>query len=148
MGDREALLSSQQAIALARSLGLPFEERDACGMGVVAETTGVPGRRPLLWALESLDNLIHRGAVDADRRTFDGAGVLTQLPTALFSEALQAEGRSLPSDGRLGVAMVFLPQDPGQQAVARRIFEDQARARDVAPLLWRVVPVDPDVLGE
>jgi len=147
MGENEVPLTGRQAALLARSLGLPFEEHDACGVGVVAETSGQVGRRPLLWALESLDNLIHRGAVDADGRTFDGAGVLTQLPAALFLESLRAEGRSLPLGSRLAVAMVFLPQDIAQQVVARRILEEEARSRQVQPLLWRAVPVDETVLG-
>ena len=59
-------------------------EHDACGVGFVANTNGKKERRILDYALEALCNLAHRGALDADAKTGDGAGVMIQIPQPFF----------------------------------------------------------------
>ncbi len=124
-------------------------EHDACGVGFVADITGRAGTRALEGALRALDNLVHRGAVGADARTSDGAGVLTQIPTRFFGAVLPAlAGRPAPALGEIGVGQFFLPADAGAAARCRAIVE-AAVARQGLPLLgWRVVPTRPEVLGD
>ncbi len=102
-------------------------ERDACGIGFVARLDGAASRDVLDRVLEALRRVRHRGAVAADARTGDGAGLLLPLPAAL-----------LPEPG-LGVAMVF--------GRARDAVEYACRAEGIAVRAWREVPVDPDALG-
>jgi glutamate synthase domain-containing protein 1 len=86
----------------------PDQERDACGVGFVADVSGKREHRILDLALECVTNLTHRGALDADAKTGDGAGVLFQLPHAFFAaEAARFGARAAPED--LAAGMVFLP---------------------------------------
>src|SRR5215208_1257486 len=89
----------------------PTYERDSCGVGLVVDIGGQPSREIVERALAGLVNLTHRGGVGADSRTGDGAGVLTQVPLALFADTLSAAGHGDLSSGQLGVAMTFLPLD-------------------------------------
>ncbi|HEY8725709.1 MAG TPA: glutamate synthase large subunit [Gaiellaceae bacterium] len=109
---------------------LSVGERDACGIGFVARLSGGPSRAVLDSLLEALSRVRHRGAVAADHRTGDGAGVLLPLPAAL-----------LPEPG-LGIAMVFLRGAAGRHAV-----EEACRAEGIAVRSWRSVPVDVEALG-
>src|SRR5581483_10968467 len=103
----------------------PGLERDACGIGFVADAGGRASREIVDCLLEGLHNVRHRGATAADRRTGDGAGVL--LPLA---------------EGTPGVAMVFLRDEAARDAV-----EQAGRDEGIEPLGWREVPVDPGALG-
>ncbi|MGE5275343.1 MAG: glutamate synthase large subunit [Verrucomicrobiota bacterium] len=104
----------------------PTQERDACGIGFVADSTGRPSREIVDALLEGLHNVRHRGATAADRKTGDGAGVLLPLP-----------------EGKPGMAMVFLRDD-----AARGAIEEACRTEGIEPLGWREVPVDTSALGE
>ena len=119
------------------------DERDACGIGFVADVRGRPSRAVLDAALAGLERLRHRGAVAADARTGDGAGVLVPLPEAFFAGP-EAGGQR----GRLGVAMAFLPRSPEEAKEARRLVEQALVAEGLELLRWRLVPVDHDALGE
>jgi glutamate synthase (ferredoxin) len=105
-------------------------ERDACGIGFVARLSGGPSRAVLDSLLEALRRVRHRGAVAADHRSGDGAGVLLPLPAAL-----------LPEPG-LGIAMVFRRGADGRRAV-----EEACRAEGIAVRSWHTVPVDIEALG-
>ena len=105
-------------------------ERDACGIGFVARLSGGPSRAVLDSLLEALRRVRHRGAVAADHRSGDGAGLLLPLPAAL-----------LPEPG-LGIAMVFF-----RGAAGRRAVEEACRAEGIAVRSWRSVPIDLDALG-
>ena len=118
-------------------------ERDACGVGFVADLHGRPTHDILVHALSGVTNLSHRGAVAADGKTGDGAGVLTQLPYALFRRDL---GTSIPA-ADLAVGMCFLPQDPGARSQAVAIIEDAAGQCGLRRVGWRDVPVNPAALG-
>ncbi|MDP9363535.1 MAG: glutamate synthase subunit alpha, partial [Chloroflexota bacterium] len=125
----------------------PAYERDACGVGLVVDVAGRPSRAILDRALAGVVNLTHRGGVGADERTGDGAGLLTQIPFALFAPDLARFGRTDLRPGDLGVAMVFLPQDAGQAHRARTLLEAAVRDRALPVVGWREVPTDPSVLG-
>ena len=73
-----------------QSLYWPDSEHDACGVGFIAHQGGERSNRVLRYALNSLCNLAHRGAIDADAKTGDGAGVLTQIPYKLFAPEVHA----------------------------------------------------------
>ncbi|HEV3497238.1 MAG TPA: glutamate synthase subunit alpha, partial [Actinomycetes bacterium] len=119
------------------------DERDACGIGFVADVHGRPSRAILDAALSGLERLRHRGAVAADARTGDGAGVLLPLPEAFFADP--GAGRSA---GRLGVAMAFLSRDPEEAKEARRVVEQALVAEGLELLRWRLVPVHLAALGD
>jgi glutamate synthase domain-containing protein 2/glutamate synthase domain-containing protein 1/glutamate synthase domain-containing protein 3 len=126
----------------------PDYERDSCGVGLVVDIAGRPSRQIVDRALAGLVNLTHRGGVGADARTGDGAGVLTQIPVALFAEGLADAGYGAAAPGELGVAMVFLPSGESEAGAARAALETALRQRGLEPAAWRQVPVDPSALGE
>ncbi|MBC2607211.1 glutamate synthase large subunit [Pelagicoccus albus] len=123
-------------------------EHDACGVGVIANINGERSHELLERAIQALKNLAHRGAVDADAITGDGAGVLTQIPHALFREFLEDQGKQLFNDEDLGVGVIFLPRnDDYAQAHGRKIVEAAVEAEGLSLLAWRYIPVDPNSLG-
>ncbi|MGN6485619.1 MAG: hypothetical protein ACTHMX_14600, partial [Thermomicrobiales bacterium] len=123
----------------------PAYEHDSCGVGLVVDIAGKPSRTIVERALAGLVNLTHRGGVGADPRTGDGAGILLQVPHALFAglDILGDAGK-----GDYGVAMAFLPRDEERLAQAKGYFDTAAADRGLEMLGWREVPVDPAVLSE
>src|SRR5262245_3386398 len=99
-------------------------EHDGCGVGFVAELDGAPGHRALPLALTALARLAHLGAVAADGRTGDGAGVMTQVPHAVLRPALEARGHGALPARDLAAGLVFLPREAGAQEHARRLAQD------------------------
>ena len=126
----------------------PSMEHDACGVGMVASIKGVRSNSILRKALTCVCSLIHRGAMDADAKTGDGAGVLTQIPYKLFRLEVEKLGHKLFQDSDLGVGMMFLPTDPYTQARCRHIAETILAEHKLFLFGWRVVPVNQAVLGE
>lgn len=123
-------------------------EHDNCGVGFVANIDGRKSSIILRKALLSLCNLTHRGAIDADQKTGDGAGVLTQIPHKLFSVEVQKLGHSLYRPEDLGIGMIFLPTGGYHQATCRNIVEETLKKRGLYFLGWREVPVNKRVLGD
>jgi glutamate synthase domain-containing protein 2/glutamate synthase domain-containing protein 1/glutamate synthase domain-containing protein 3 len=126
----------------------PAFEHDACGVGFVASIKGQRSNKILRHALTCVCSLIHRGAMDADAKTGDGAGVLTQIPYRLFRYEVEKLGHKLFQDSDLGVGMMFLPDDPYTQARCRHITETVLSEHKLFLFGWRVVPVNRAVLGE
>ena len=125
----------------------PEFESDACGVGLVAATDGRASRRVVAAAIDALKAVWHRGAVDADGMTGDGAGVHIDLPFAFFDEAIQASGHK-PTNRRLGVGMIFLPRtDLQAQETCRTIVESEMIDAGYNIYGWRQVPVDVSVIG-
>jgi glutamate synthase (ferredoxin) len=123
-------------------------EHDACGVGFIANIKGERSHEILAKAITALKSLAHRGAIDADAITGDGAGVLTQIPVELFREFLATKKKTLYKDTDLGVGMIFLPRDDEYaQAHSRRIVEEAVKGEGLAFLAWRSVPVDASCLG-
>jgi glutamate synthase (ferredoxin) len=126
----------------------PRFEHDACGVGFVADVAGKPSHEIVQKALASVVNLTHRGAVSADARSGDGAGILTQIPRDLLLAELERAGLRAVDPARLAVGMFFLPRErPAAERVKALIGEEVAR-QGLTLLHWRAVPVDPSVLGE
>ncbi len=121
---------------------------DACGVGFVADLSARPGSHVLPLALEALARLAHRGAVDADGKTGDGAGVITEVPYVLFAEYLAAQGRPAPSPGNLAAGLLFLGRDPGVAEEALVAVENALASHGLGFLGIREVPIREDVLGE
>ncbi|MBA3895777.1 MAG: glutamate synthase large subunit [Sphingomonadaceae bacterium] len=126
----------------------PEFESDACGVGLVAATDGKASRRVVASAIEALKAVWHRGAVDADGKTGDGAGIHTDLPLPFFADAIVASGHKPIADSWLGVGMVFLPRtDLQAQETCRTIVESEIIDVGFSIYGWRQVPVDISVIG-
>ncbi len=126
----------------------PSEERDACGVGLVAALDGKPSREVVLMGIQALKAIWHRGAVDADGKTGDGAGIHVEIPQEFFKEHVRATGHEL-DEGKLAVGMVFLPRvDLSAQETCRTIVETEILNFGYTIYGWRQVPVDVDVIGE
>jgi glutamate synthase (NADPH/NADH) large chain len=140
--------SDSERLRLAREgMYRPEFETDACGVGVVAATDGKPSRRVVAAAIDALKAVWHRGAVDADGMTGDGAGLHVDLPHAFFDEAILASGHK-PNGRRLAVGMIFLPRtDLGAQESCRTIVESEMIEAGYNIYGWRQVPVDVSVIG-
>src|SRR5215213_7337008 len=132
-----------------RSLYSADFEHDSCGVGFIAQVSGKRSNQVLKFALQSLCNLAHRGAVDADAKTGDGAGVLTQIPYKLFIPEVQKLGHNLYDESDLGVGMIFLPHDNAYaQARAKAIIEEVLEKRELFLFGWREVPIRIKLLGD
>src|SRR5690606_4826317 len=126
----------------------PASERDACGVGLVAAIDGAPRREVVDLALKALKAVWHRGAVDADGKSGDGAGLLIGLPRAFFEAQVRDAGHE-PRPEALAVGMVFLPRtDLSAQEQARTIVEREVMAAGFWLYGWRQVPTRVEVLGE
>ncbi len=124
-------------------------EHDACGVGFVADVSGKVGRRALVAALRALDHLAHRGAIGADARTSDGAGMLTQVPNRFLCSVIPAlAGRPTPALGDLAVGVMFTNGDAAATARIRALIAAALAARDITLLGWREVPIRPELLGD
>ena len=135
--------------SVPRSLYSAEFEHDACGVGFVANIHGTPEHRIVRHALEALESLSHRGALDADAKTGDGAGILVQVPRSLLHREAARLGAAAVAAEDLAVAMVFLPRSLTYLAArGRRLVEQGCAAHGIHFLGWRVVPVNPRCLGD
>ena len=126
----------------------PEQEHDACGVGFVASVDGSARRSVVNAAIEALQSIWHRGAVDADGMTGDGAGIHLAIPREFFIKHIARTGHE-DDGGRLAVGMVFLPRnDLGAQETCRCIVEQEILNMGHFIYGWRQVPVDIAALGE
>ena len=123
-------------------------EHDACGVGFVANIKGKKSHDIVDQGLTILRNLTHRGAVGADPKASDGAGILIQIPDTFFREEMAKQDVKLPQPGQYGIGMVFLPREPASRLACE--YEIERAIKDEGQLLlgWRDVPVDSEDLGE
>ena len=121
------------------------QEHDACGVGFVAHIKGAKSHDIVKNALKILENLDHRGAVGADKLMGDGAGILIQLPDALYREEMAAQGVTLPPPGEYGVGMIFLPKEHASRLACEQEMERAIKAERQVLLGWRNVPVNHDM---
>jgi len=126
----------------------PAEEHDSCGVGFVATLDGKPRREVVQAGIDALKAVWHRGAVDADGKTGDGAGIHVEIPQDFFREHVRHTGHE-PGAGHLAVGTVFLPRtDLDGQERCRSIVEAEILNFGYAIYGWRQVPVNIDVIGE
>ncbi len=123
----------------------PANEHDACGVGFVAHIKGQKSHHIVQQGLQILNNLDHRGAVGADPLMGDGAGILIQIPDALFRREMERQGVKLPRAGDYGVGMVFLPKEFASRLACQEEIERAVRSEGQVVLGWRDVPVDRDM---
>ncbi|MCX7585921.1 glutamate synthase large subunit [Phenylobacterium sp. 58.2.17] len=146
-GDTARYLANRAALIDAHAYS-PGDERDACGVGLVCALDGKPRREVVELAITALKSVWHRGAVDADGKTGDGAGVLLSVPQDFFADQVTRIGHVL-RPGPIAVGQVFLPRnDLGNQEAARTIVEAEALRFGFYIYGWRQVPVDTSVIGE
>ncbi|MEO0914183.1 MAG: glutamate synthase central domain-containing protein, partial [Pseudomonadota bacterium] len=124
------------------------DEHSSCGVGLVVAVDGAPRRSVVEAGITALKAVWHRGAVDADGMTGDGAGIHVQIPVDFFRDQVRRTGHE-PGDELLAVGMVFLPRtDFGAQEACRTIVETEVLRMGYTIYGWRHVPVDISVLGE
>jgi glutamate synthase (NADPH/NADH) large chain len=135
---------------LPASQGLydPAFEHDSCGIGFVADIKGAKRHGIIADGLRILRNLNHRGAVGADPKMGDGAGILIQMPDELLREECVKLGITLPFLGDYGVGMCLLPRDSAARKSCENQIEHFIIAEGQRMLGWRDVPVDNSDLGE
>ena len=125
----------------------PNQEHDACGVGFVASTDGIKSRRVVEFGIDALKAVWHRGAVDADGKTGDGAGIHIEIPQNFFIERIQNAGR-LHKEGTICIGMIFLPRnDYPSQEKCKTIVENELLNKNYYVYRWRQVPVNTKVLG-
>ncbi len=149
---QEQLYLQQRTVQEQRALKGLYrreDEHDACGVGLVVSIDAKPSRRVVEYGIMSLQAVWHRGAVDADGKTGDGAGIATQIPREFFRKQIKRAGHELGQEKRLAVGMVFLPRtDFGAQETCRTIVEAEIFNMGHTIYGWRHVPVNTSVLGE
>ena len=124
------------------------EEHSSCGVGLVVAIDGTPSRDVVEKGINALKAVWHRGAVDADGKTGDGAGIHVQIPVAFFQDQIRRTGHE-PDDKLIAVGQVFLPRtDFGAQERCRTIVESEVLRMGHYIYGWRHVPVDNSVLGD
>ncbi len=119
-------------------------EHDSCGIGFVASIKGEGSHEIITRGLEVLERMAHRGAESADNKTGDGAGILMQIPHALY----KADIPSLPEAGKYGTGIIFLPQIAAEAAFCVEAFEKVIAEEGLSLLAWREVAVDNSDIGE
>ena len=123
----------------------PDAQHDACGIGAVVNISGAKTHETVDRALKIVEKLEHRTGKDADGRTGDGVGIMTQIPHAFFTKTAALH---LPEAGDYGVAMIFFPQDPLGRMRSRKLLEMILQREGLELLCWRDVPVCPEILSE
>ncbi|MBM3946184.1 MAG: glutamate synthase subunit alpha, partial [SAR202 cluster bacterium] len=136
--------------AIRAPLWRPEYEHDACGVGFVADISGNPRYTTLRLAVQAVVNVTHRGAVSADGKSGDGAGILTQLPMKLLRRELERSGagRTRFEAGDLALGMMFLPRQTAEATRAVALVNEALQHEHLSALWWRQVPVDPTALGD
>src|SRR5947208_10634594 len=115
-------------------------EKDSCGVGFIANIKGKKSHQIVADALNILCNLEHRGAVGADPRAGDGAGILVQIPHAFFVRKTKELGFTLPQPGAYAVGALFMPRDAKQREEIKAIYSEVVPREGLTLLGWRDVP--------
>ena len=124
-------------------------EHDACGVGLIASTNGKKSRRVVEYGIQALKAIWHRGAVDADGKSGDGAGIQIEIAPDFFKDKIFATGHTPDDDKRICVGMIFLPRtNYSDQEKCREIIESALLENNYYIYGWRQVPINPSVLGK
>ena len=126
----------------------PALEKDSCGVGFIADIKGRKSHKIVADALTILVNLEHRGAVGADPRAGDGAGILVQMPHKFLAKKAAELGIKLPKPGDYAVGALFMPHDPEWRQEIMDAYAAVAASEGMTLLGWRDVPTDNSTLGE
>ncbi|XP_041013909.1 glutamate synthase 1 [NADH], chloroplastic-like isoform X2 [Juglans microcarpa x Juglans regia] len=133
-----------------KPLGLydPTFDKDACGVGFVAELSGESSRKTVTDAVEMLLRMSHRGACGCETNTGDGAGILVALPHEFYNEVAKDHGFELPPPKEYAVGMFFLPKSESRREESKFVFTKVAESLGHTVLGWRPVPTDNRGLGK
>ena len=140
-------VTADPGVPPARGMYDPALDKDSCGVGFIADIKGRKSHQIVADALTILVNLEHRGAVGADPRAGDGAGILTQIPHKFFAKQAAALGFTLPAPGEYAIATLFMPHEPERQKEIADIYAEVIAAEGFKLLGWRAVPTDNSTLG-
>ena len=122
-------------------------EHDSCGVGLVASTEGLKSRKVVEQGIEALKAVWHRGAIDADGKTGDGAGIHIEIPSNFFIEKIENYGRKYDG-GVICAGMIFLPRnDYNAQEKCKTYIETELLKNNFNIYRWRQVPINTSVLG-
>ena len=122
-------------------------EHDNCGIGACVNIHGEKSRATVENALKIVENLEHRAGKDAEGKTGDGVGILTQIPHKFFTRVTKALGMDIGGEREYGVGMFFFPQEELRRNQAKKMFEIIVEKEGMEFLGWREVPTFPNVLG-
>ena len=147
--DWAAAQKAKRAWMADHSLYRNEDEHASCGVGLVVSIDGKPSRKVVENGIEALKAVWHRGAVDADGKTGDGAGIHVQIPVPFFYDQIRRTGHEPRKGELIAVGQVFLPRtDFGAQETCRTIVESEVLRMGYYTHGWRHVPVEVDCLGE
>ena len=125
-----------------------LDEHSSCGVGLIASIKARPERKIVEMGIDALKVLYHRGAVDADGKTGDGAGIHLDIPYEFFTEQIQRTGHHI-NDLPFAVGMIFLPRtDLYAQERSRNIIESEILNENLGIYGWRHVPINSKIIGE
>ena len=140
---------AKRAYMAEHSLYQPEDEHASCGVGLVVSINGKPSRKVVENGIAALKAVWHRGAVDADGKTGDGAGIHVQIPVPFFYDQIRRTGHEPRKGELIAVGQVFLPRtDFGAQETCRTIVESEVLRMGYYIYGWRHVPVEIDCLGD
>src|SRR5437868_2603193 len=126
----------------------PALDKDSCGVGFIADIKGRKSHQIVQDALKILCNLEHRGAVGADPRAGDGAGILVQIPHKFFARKAKELGFTLPAPGEYAIGVLFMPRDAEWRQTICKAYERIAGEMGLTILGWRDnIPTDNSTLG-
>ena len=125
----------------------PRFEHDNCGIGAVVDIKGRKSHKTIDDALQIVEHLEHRAGKDAEGKTGDGVGILTQISDKFFQKAAAEQGLTLGAEREYGIGMFFFPQDELKRNQAKKLFEIVCKKEGLPFLGWREVPTRPEVLG-
>jgi glutamate synthase (NADPH/NADH) large chain len=140
--------SSFESQQLPQGLYDPALAKASCGVGFIADIKGRASHQMIEDALAILCNLEHRGAVGADPRAGDGAGILVQIPHRFVAAQAERLGFRLPKPGEYAVGVLFMPRDPDWRQIIRDIWAQMIKREGMTLIGWREVPTDNSTLGE
>ena len=122
----------------------PRHEHDSCGVSFVANLRGERSNELVRTGLRALTNLEHRGATGAEPDTGDGAGILLQVPDAIYRDSVEFD---LPPAGAYATGIAFLPTEEVAREKAMAAIDSTVREVGLTVLGWRDLPIDPSCLG-
>ena len=133
---------------LKNALYDPRFEHDNCGIGAVVDIKGKKSHKIVEDALCIVENLEHRAGKDAEGKTGDGVGIMTQISHRFFQKVCKELNIPIGEEREYGVGMFFFSQDERKRSQAMKTFEIIVEKEEMHFLGWREVPTNPEVLGE
>ena len=140
--------TADPGLPAARGLYDPALDKDSCGVGFIADIKGRKSHQIVEDALTILLNLEHRGAVGADPRAGDGAGILVQIPHKFFARKAAELGTTLPPPGEYAVGALFMPHDAAWREEIHKVYAEEIAREGMTLIGWRDIPIDNSSLGE